>query len=89
MMPGGFGTMDEFLETITLVQTQKVNRIPMVLVGSEYWGGLVDWIRQVMLEKEGNISPGDMDLFTIVDTAEDVVAHVLDFYTKHKLEPNF
>jgi uncharacterized protein (TIGR00730 family) len=89
MMPGGFGTMDEFFETITLVQTHKVNRIPMVLVGTEYWKGLLDWIKNVMLEKENNISAADMDLFVLVDTPEQVVEHVLNFYTKNKLEPNF
>jgi uncharacterized protein (TIGR00730 family) len=89
MMPGGFGTMDEFFETITLVQTRKVNRIPLVLVGSAFWTGLVDWIKEVMLEKEGNIHQEDLDLFVILDKPEDVVSHILDFYTRHKLEPNF
>ncbi len=89
MMPGGFGTMDEFFETLTLVQTHKVNRIPLVLVGTEYWTGLVEWIKTTMLGMEKNISPGDLDLFVVLDKAEDVVAHVLDFYTRHKLEPNF
>ncbi|MCU0376567.1 MAG: TIGR00730 family Rossman fold protein [Chitinophagaceae bacterium] len=89
MMPGGFGTMDEFFETITLVQTQKVNRFPMVLVGTDYWKGLVDWIKVVMCDQEKNISPEDLDLFKLVDTPEEVVEHILDFYSKHKLEPNF
>lgn len=89
MMPGGFGTMDEFFETITLVQTHKVNRIPMVLVGSAYWSGLVEWVKQVMLEREHNINPEDLDLFVVLDEADDVVEHILDFYTRHKLEPNF
>lgn len=89
MMPGGFGTLDEFFETITLVQTHKINPIPMVLVGSKYWKGLIDWVREVMHETENNISASDLDLFKIVDTPEEVVAHVLDFYTRHKLQPNF
>ncbi len=89
MMPGGFGTMDEFFETITLVQTQKIIPIPMVLVGSSYWKGLIDWVREVMCETENNISAADLDLFKLVDTPEEVVAHILDFYTRHKLEPNF
>lgn len=89
MMPGGFGTMDEFFETITLVQTHKVSRIPMVLVGTAYWKGLLEWIKTVMLEQEHNIKPEDLDLFVLVDTPEQVVEHVLDFYSKNKLEPNF
>jgi hypothetical protein len=89
MMPGGFGTMDEFFETITLVQTHKVNRIPMILVGTEYWKGLIDWIKNVMLGEESNISKEDLDLFVLVDTPEQVVENVLDFYSKNKLEPNF
>ena len=89
MMPGGFGTMDEFFETITLVQTKKINRIPLVLVGSAYWKGLIDWVREVMCETEKNISVEDLALFKILDTPEEVVAHVLDFYTHNKLEPNF
>lgn len=89
MMPGGFGTMDEFFETLTLVQTKKINRIPLVLVGSEFWKGLLDWIREVKLAKEKYISPEDLDLFVLLDKPEDVVKHILDFYTKNKLEPNF
>lgn len=89
MMPGGFGTMDEFFEVITLVQTQKVSRIPMVLVGKKYWQGLIDWIKSSMLEDEHNISPADLNLFTLVDTPEEAVEHILDFYRNHKLNPNF
>jgi uncharacterized protein (TIGR00730 family) len=89
MMPGGFGPMDEFFEVITLVQTKKVARIPMVLVGKKYWQGLVDWIKATMLEEEHNISPMDLDLFTLVDTAEEAVEYILDYYRNHKLEPNF
>jgi uncharacterized protein (TIGR00730 family) len=89
MMPGGFGTMDEFFETITLVQTHKVQKIPLVLVGTDYWKGLIDWVKTAMYEKEKNISPGDLDLFVLLDRPEDVVEHILDFYSKHKLQPNF
>jgi uncharacterized protein (TIGR00730 family) len=89
MMPGGFGTMDEFFETITLVQTHKVTRIPLVLVGTEYWKGLIDWIKNTMLGEENNIKKEDLDLFVLVDTPEQVVEYVLDFYSKNKLEPNF
>jgi uncharacterized protein (TIGR00730 family) len=89
MMPGGFGTMDEFFEVITLVQTDKIADVPMVLVGSEYWGGLVDWIKNVMLKKEGNISAPDMNLFRVADTADEVVEHFNRYYSKHPLQPNF
>jgi uncharacterized protein (TIGR00730 family) len=89
MMPGGFGTMDEIFEIITLVQTGKTGRIPMVLVGKKYWQGLVDWIKNTMLAEEHNISPADLDLFTLVDTPEEAVEYILDFYRNHKLEPNF
>jgi uncharacterized protein (TIGR00730 family) len=89
MMPGGFGTMDEFFEVITLVQTDKIVDCPMVLVGSEYWGGLIDWMKNVMLKKEKNISPNDLNLFRVADTAEEVVEHLLRYYGKHPLQPNF
>jgi len=89
MMPGGFGTMDEFFETITLVQTQKVTRIPLILVGTTYWKGLIDWIKNTMLGEENNIKKEDLDLFVLVDTPEQVVEYMLDFYSKNKLEPNF
>ena len=89
MMPGGFGTMDEFFEVLTLVQTNKVNRIPMILVGKKYWQGLIDWIRSSMLDDEHYIHPEDMDLIRIVDTPKEVVDFILEFYTKNKLEPNF
>lgn len=89
MMPGGFGTMDEFFEIITLVQTKKVNNIPLVLVGKKYWQGLIDWIKNTMLDEEHNISPMDLDLFTLVDTPEEAVEYILNFYRNHKLNPNF
>ena len=89
MMPGGFGTMDEFFEVITLVQTNKISKIPMVLVGRKYWTGLLEWIKTTMLEEESNINPDDLELFKLVDTPEEVVEYILDFYARHKLEPNF
>jgi uncharacterized protein (TIGR00730 family) len=88
MMPGGFGTQDEFFEVMTLVQTNKMHKVPMVLVGRQYWKGLVDWIDQTM-KGENYISPQDMNLFTLVDTPKEVVDYILDFYSKNKLEPNF
>ncbi|HZE86477.1 MAG TPA: TIGR00730 family Rossman fold protein [Puia sp.] len=89
MMPGGFGTMDEFFEVATLIQTRKMSKVPLILVSSAYWGGLVDWMNETMHRKNGNISPQDLDLLKIADTPEEVAGHVLDFYAKHPLEPNF
>ncbi len=88
VMPGGFGTMDELFEAITLIQTRKIGRFPIVLVGSKFWGGLIDWIKNTLLE-EGNISPEDLELFRVVDTAEEAVEHFNKFYAKYKLKPNF
>jgi uncharacterized protein (TIGR00730 family) len=89
MMPGGFGTMDEFFEVATLIQTGKMSQVPLILVDSSYWGGLLDWMKQTMLSKYGNISPHNLDLLKVADTAEEVVDHLLDFYGKHALQPNF
>ncbi len=89
MMPGGFGTMDEFFEVATLIQTGKMSPVPLILVGSQYWGGLMDWMQETMLQKSNNISAADLELLKIVDTPEEVVEHVLQFYTKHPLQPNF
>ena len=89
MMPGGFGTMDEFFEVATLIQTGKMLQVPLILVGSDYWGGLVDWMKSTMLDKAGNISAVDLELLKIADTPMQVAEHVLNFYTKHPLQPNF
>ena len=88
-MPGGFGTIDELFESLTLVQTNKIAEFPVVLVGIDYWSGLIDWIKKTMLHEEHNISESDLDLFKIVDTAEDAVRHIVDFYSKYMLKPNF
>jgi len=89
MMPGGFGTLDEFFEVATLIQTGKMLRVPLVLVGKEYWGGLMKWIKETMMEKEKNISPGDIELLYLADTPEEVATHVLHYYSQHALQPNF
>ena len=89
MMPGGWGTMDEFFEVATLIQTRKFTQTPMICVGTEYWGGLFNWMRTVMLETEGNISPGDLEMIKVFDTSEEVVAYIREFYTHNKLGPNF
>lgn len=88
VMPGGFGTMDELFEAITLIQTGKIARFPIVLVGSDYWTGLLDWIENTMLAN-GMISEEDLKLYRIVDTAEDAVEHIFRFYDKYLLKPNF
>ena len=89
VLPGGFGTLDELFEALTLIQTQKIHQFPVVLVGSDFWGGLLDWIKDTLLKKEGNISEEDLNLFTLADTAEEVVEHITSFYNKHLLKPNF
>ena len=89
-MPGGFGTLDELFETLTLVQTHKIDKIPIILVGTDYWGGLVEWIKTILLDKFNNISPEDLDLFHLVDTEEEVIKVLEDFYNnKQQLKPNF
>lgn len=88
-MPGGFGTLDELFEALTLVQTSKIANFPVVLVGSSYWSGLVDWIRQTMLMKEHNVNESDLALFHVVDTADDAVKIINDFYSHYLLKPNF
>jgi uncharacterized protein (TIGR00730 family) len=89
ILPGGFGTFDELFEAITLIQTEKIGRFPIVLVGKEYWDGLIKWIKEVMLEKEKNVSPEDLNLFSLVDTADETVDIINQFYSKYLLSPNF
>ena len=89
VLPGGVGTLDELFEAITLIQTEKIGRFPIVLVGSSYWQGLLDWIKVTMLESEHNISPEDLDLFNIVDTPTEAVEIIEEFYKKYTLKPNF
>ena len=88
VMPGGFGTMDELFEAITLIQTKKIGKFPIVLVGRKYWGGLFDWIKNTLLE-EGNISPKDLELISLVDSENEVLEVIDSFYKKYSLSPNF
>ena len=88
-MPGGFGTMDELFESLTLIQTHKVAHFPVVLVGSEYWGGLLDWIKKTMCDQYHNLNPEDVDLIKLVDTADDAVNYILDYYADMSISPNF
>ncbi|WP_457618591.1 LOG family protein [Lutibacter sp.] len=88
VMPGGFGTMDELFEAITLIQTKKIGKFPIVLVGRKFWSGIMDWIKGTLLE-EGNISPKDLDLISLVDTEKEVLEVIDTFYKKYSLSPNF
>jgi len=88
VMPGGFGTLDELFEAITLIQTHKIGKFPIILVGSDFWKGLFDWIKTTMIEA-GNISPQDLDLIQIVDTEKEVVEIIDTFYKGRTLSPNF
>lgn len=88
VLPGGFGTFDELFEALTLIQTRKIGTFPIILLGKKYWEGLVKWIGEVMLA-EGNISESDLDLFSVVDTAEEAVEIVDRFYARYLLSPNF
>jgi uncharacterized protein (TIGR00730 family) len=94
VMPGGFGTMDELFEVLTLIQTGKITKVPVILVGSEYWTGLKDWIANVMIGEAKNASPIDLDLIPITDSEDDVVQIINDFYSvdnsdHNKLAPNY
>ncbi len=89
VMPGGFGTLDELFEAITLIQTFKISRFPIVLVDSNFWNGLIDWIKEVLLNRENNVSADDLKLFSIVDSADEAVAVIEDFYKRYMLKPNF
>jgi uncharacterized protein (TIGR00730 family) len=89
VMPGGFGTLDEFFEAITLIQTQKIAPFPVVLVGKSYWSGLVEWIRTTLITDHATVSAKDIELFRVVDTADEAVAAIDDFYSKFLLKPNF
>ncbi|MDF2156632.1 TIGR00730 family Rossman fold protein [Algoriphagus sp. CAU 1675] len=88
VLPGGFGTMDELFEALTLIQTNKIGRFPIVLVGKSYWGGMVEWIKKTLLEHQ-YIKEEDLELFALVDNATEAVKVIDDFYTKYLLSPNF
>ncbi len=88
VFPGGFGTLDELFESLTLIQTRKISRFPVILVGTEYWGGLVEWIRTKMVA-EGTISPTDLDLFHVTDDLDEVIRIIDSFYRDRVLTPNF
>jgi hypothetical protein len=89
VMPGGFGTMDELFESLTLIQTKKIGKFPIVLVGTEFWSGLLDWIKDVMLGVENNVGLEDMNLIKLVDTPDEAIRVIEEFYNKYLLKPNF
>ena len=89
VMPGGFGTLDEFFEALTLIQTQKIGQFPIILVGRKFWEGLIDWVEDVVLRQEENINAEDMNLLSIVETPEEAVQVIDEFYSRFLLSPNF
>lgn len=88
VMPGGVGTLDELFESFTLLQTSKINKFPIILVGRDYWKGLIDWIEEKLL-RQNNISPEDLKLFEVVDTVEEVIECLNRFYKIDNFKPNF
>lgn len=88
VLPGGLGTLDELFEALTLIQTQKTGRFPIVLVGTKFWSGLIDWLKDTVLAA-GNISEKDFELYRLVDTPEEAVGHIKAFYDKYMVKQNF
>jgi uncharacterized protein (TIGR00730 family) len=89
VLPGGFGTLDELFEALTLIQTHKIGRFPIILVDRKYWSGLMEWVKNVLVKEVNNVSLEDLDLIEIVDTPDEAVKHITDFYSKYLLKPNF
>ena len=88
VLPGGFGTLDELFEAITLIQTKKIGMFPIVLVGTEFWGGMFDWIKNTLL-KDKKISEKDLNLIHLVDSSDEAIEIINKFYGKYLLKPNF
>ena len=89
VLPGGVGTLDELFEAITLIQTKKIGKFPIILVGKEFWEGIIAWIKEIVLKKESNISEEDLHLFTVEDEVDEIVKIINDYYKKYYLRPNF
>ena len=89
VMPGGFGTLDEFFEAITLIQTHKIERFPVILYGSEFWSGCIEWIKNVVCKKFNNVSEDEMFLFEVVDSKNEIIEILKKFYDNKKFAPNF
>lgn len=88
VLPGGFGTMDELFEALTLIQTKKIAKFPIVLVGKEYWSGLIDWIKNVLIA-EKTVDEKDLNLILVAENADHAVRHINEFYSRYLLKPNF
>jgi uncharacterized protein (TIGR00730 family) len=89
VFPGGFGTFDELFESITLIQTKKIAKFPIIMVGKEYWTGMKEWVEEKVMNEQHNISPKDMDIFHIVDTTDEAINVINEFYKKYEHKPNF
>ncbi len=89
VMPGGFGTLDEFFEAVTLIQTHKIERFPVILYGSEFWSGCIEWIKNIVCKKFNNVSEDEMFLFEVVDSKNEIIEILKKFYDKKKFAPNF
>ena len=89
VLPGGYGTLDEMFEALTLIQTKKSGKFPIILIGTEFWSGLINWIKDVLLKEEKNINEEDLDLIKIVDSPKEAVKQINEFYKKYHLKPNF
>ncbi|SFV33130.1 LOG family protein [Thermoflavifilum thermophilum] len=89
MMPGGFGTMDECFEVLTLMQTRKITPVPVVLVGHEYWDGLLQWMKHTMCEQYHHIQPEDLQMWRVFDHEDEVADYFIQYYAEHRLTPNF
>ena len=91
-MPGGFGTLDELFEVLTLIQTGVIKKVPVILMGTPFWSGLKSWIKETMLDSYGNISPKDIDLIPVIDDPEEVIKVIHNFYDVDnigELTPNY
>ncbi len=89
VMPGGFGTLDELFEALTLIQTKKIDKFPVILFDTKFWGGLIDWLKEKLLNEYQYISPNDLELIHLTDDVDEVVKIIEDFYKKRHLSPNF
>jgi len=89
VLPGGFGTLDEFFEAVTLIQTKKIGTFPIILVGKDFWSGMMDWIKKSLLLESKTVSEKDMFIFKVVETPEEAVKEIDNFYTDYLLRPNF
>ena len=89
VMPGGFGTLDEFFEAVTLIQTHKIERFPVILYGSEFWSGCIEWIKNIVCKKFNNVNKDEMFLFEVVDSKNEIIEILKKFHDNKKFAPNF